>query len=123
MNALSQSWPERQEPLFCHYMLSPAELLEVRAFAEHIPAGHALVQGSDYLKQTYLQRLLADESTREAVQVFGGYGFVRQLSEGSSQYHVGEIYPDVKTIEIYEEASEFPKWIIARHIFGKDVTG
>lgn len=66
---------------------------------------------------------LAGDFAREAVQVFGGYGFLRELSEDGSHYHVGEIYRDVKIAEIYEGANEIQKWIIARHIFGKDVTG
>jgi alkylation response protein AidB-like acyl-CoA dehydrogenase len=48
---------------------------------------------------------------------------MRELSEDASHYHVGEIYRDVKIAEIYEGANEIQKWIIARHIFGKDVTG
>lgn len=71
----------------------------------------------------YYSTNLAGDFAREAVQVFGGYGFMRELSEDASHYHVGEIYRDVKIAEIYEGANEIQKWIIARHIFGKDVTG
>lgn len=71
----------------------------------------------------YYSTNLAGDFAREAVQVFGGYGFMRELSEDGSHYHVGEIYRDVKIAEIYEGANEIQKWIIARHIFGKDVTG
>jgi 4-oxalocrotonate tautomerase len=45
MTAQSRSGPERQEPLLYHDMLSPAELLdvraEVRAFAERVVAPRA----------------------------------------------------------------------------------
>lgn len=66
---------------------------------------------------------LAGDFAREAVQIFGGYGFMKELSHDGSHYHVGEIYRDVKISEIYEGANEIQKWIIARQIFGKDVTG
>lgn len=71
----------------------------------------------------YYATNLAGDFAREAVQVFGGYGFMRELSHDNSHYHVGEIYRDVKIAEIYEGANEIQKWIIARTIFGKDVTG
>lgn len=71
----------------------------------------------------YYATNLASEFAREAVQIFGGYGFMRELSHDGSHYHVGEIYRDVKISEIYEGANEVQKWIIARQIFGKDVTG
>lgn len=71
----------------------------------------------------YYATNLAGDFAREAVQVFGGYGFMKELSHDGSHYHVGEIYRDVKISEIYEGANEVQKWIIARQIFGKDVTG
>jgi len=71
----------------------------------------------------YYATNLAGDFAREAVQIFGGYGFMRELSHDNSHYHVGEIYRDVKIAEIYEGANEIQKWIIARHIFGKDITG
>jgi len=71
----------------------------------------------------YYATNLAAEFAREAVQIFGGYGFMRELSHDGSHYHVGEIYRDAKIAEIYEGANEIQKWIIARKIFGKDITG
>lgn len=66
---------------------------------------------------------VAGDFAREAVQIFGGYGFMRELAHDGSHYHVGEIYRDVKIAEIYEGANEIQKWIIARQIFGKEVVG
>jgi alkylation response protein AidB-like acyl-CoA dehydrogenase len=37
--------------------------------------------------------------------------------------HVGEIYRDLKIAEIYEGANEVQKWIVARKIFGEDISG
>jgi alkylation response protein AidB-like acyl-CoA dehydrogenase len=57
---------------------------------------------------------LAGEFAREGVQIFGGYGFMRELSHDGSRY---------KIAEIYEGSNEIQKWIVARAIFGKDLTG
>jgi len=66
---------------------------------------------------------LAADFARDGVQIFGGYGFVQELAHDGSQYHVEEIYRDCKISEIYEGANEIQKWVIARNIFGKDLTG
>jgi butyryl-CoA dehydrogenase len=62
----------------------------------------------------------AADIARDAVQIFGGYGFIRQLSHDSSTYKVEEIYRDCKVTEIYEGTNEIQKMIISRTIFGKD---
>lgn len=62
----------------------------------------------------------AAEMAREAIQIFGGYGYMRQLSHDGSSYKVEEIYRDCKIAEIYEGTNEIQKLIIARAIFGKD---
>ncbi len=66
---------------------------------------------------------LAGEFARDAVQIFGGYGFMRELAADGSHYRVEEIYRDCKIAEIYEGANEIQKLVIARSIFGKDITG
>lgn len=66
---------------------------------------------------------LAGEFAREAVQIFGGYGFMRELATDGSRYHVEEVYRDCKIAEIYEGTNEIQKLVIARGIFGKDITG
>ncbi|MES2126346.1 MAG: acyl-CoA dehydrogenase family protein [Pseudomonadota bacterium] len=66
---------------------------------------------------------LAGEFAREAVQIFGGYGFMRELGADQSHYRVEEIYRDCKIAEIYEGTNEIQKLVIARAIFGKDITG
>lgn len=66
---------------------------------------------------------LAGEFARDAVQVFGGYGFMRELAADQSHYRVEEIYRDCKISEIYEGTNEIQKLVIARAIFGKDITG
>jgi len=71
----------------------------------------------------YYATQLAGEFARDGVQIFGGYGFMRELSHDQSRYHVEEVYRDAKIAEIYEGANEIQKWIIARTIFGKEITG
>ena len=62
------------------------------------------------------------DMARDAVQIFGGYGFMRELRHDQSTYKVEEIYRDCKIAEIYEGTNEIQKLIIARAIFGKDLT-
>lgn len=66
---------------------------------------------------------LASEFAREGVQIFGGYGYTAELGADGSHYHVEQVYRDCKIAEIYEGTNEIQKWVIARTIFGKDVTG
>ena len=47
--------------------------------------------------------------TVEAVQVHGGYGFVKE-------YHVERLMRDAKITQIYEGTSEIQKVVIARNI-------
>lgn len=66
---------------------------------------------------------LAGDIARDGVQIFGGYGFMRELAADGSRYRVEEIYRDCKIAEIYEGTNEIQKLVIARNIFGKDMTG
>lgn len=61
----------------------------------------------------------AGDMARDAVQIFGGYGFMKILAHDQSRYKVEEIYRDCKIAEIYEGTNEIQKMIIARAIFGK----
>jgi len=65
----------------------------------------------------------AGDMARDAVQIFGGYGYMRLLEHDQSTYKVEEIYRDCKVAEIYEGTNEIQKFIIAREIFGKEITG
>ncbi|MGW5515081.1 acyl-CoA dehydrogenase family protein [Nocardia africana] len=60
---------------------------------------------------------------RDAVQVFGGLGFTRELGADGTPGPVEAIYRDSKIGEIYEGANEVQKWIIARQLLGRDITG
>lgn len=66
---------------------------------------------------------LAVDVARDAIQVCGAYGFVRELAGTGERMPLESIYRDAKIGEIYEGANEIQKWVIARNIFGRQFTG
>lgn len=52
---------------------------------------------------------VAMEQTVEAVQIHGGYGFVKE-------YHVERLMRDAKITQIYEGTSEVQKIVISRNV-------
>jgi alkylation response protein AidB-like acyl-CoA dehydrogenase len=66
---------------------------------------------------------LANDIARDALQVHGGYGFVRQVGATGETYRLEEIYRDAKVLEIFEGANEVLQWVIARALIGRDLTG
>ena len=54
---------------------------------------------------------VAMDVTIEAVQIHGGYGFVKE-------YHVERLMRDAKITQIYEGTSEIQKLVISRGILG-----
>lgn len=70
-------------------------------------------QGKDYATAAAMAKLYASEvamkSTVEAVQVHGGYGYVKE-------YHVERLMRDAKITQIYEGTSEIQRLVIGRSI-------
>ncbi len=70
-------------------------------------------QGKPYIKEASMAKLysskVAVENALDAIQVHGGYGYVRE-------YHVERFLRDAKITEIYEGTSEIQKLIIAREL-------
>lgn len=70
-------------------------------------------QGKDYIKAAAMAKLYASDVamwvTTEAVQIHGGYGYVKE-------YHVERHMRDAKITQIYEGTSEIQKLVIAREI-------
>ncbi|MBK7104170.1 MAG: acyl-CoA dehydrogenase [Ignavibacteriae bacterium] len=66
-----------------------------------------------YIKQASMAKLFASkvavQNSLEAVQIHGGYGYVRE-------YHVERFLRDSKITEIYEGTSEIQKLVIAREL-------
>ncbi|AZC18553.1 acyl-CoA dehydrogenase family protein [Pseudomonas sp. CMR5c] len=66
---------------------------------------------------------LAVDVARDAIQVCGAYGFVRELKETSTYFPLESIYRDAKIGEIYEGANEVQRWVVARNLFGRELIG
>ncbi len=90
--------------------------------ASRMDAGEPFPEPEAAMAKWYATNL-AGEFARDGVQIFGGYGFMKELAADTSRYRVEEIYRDCKIAEIYEGTNEIQKLVIARAIFGKDITG
>lgn len=70
-------------------------------------------QGLEYGHASAMAKLYASkvamETTVEAVQIHGGYGFVKE-------YHVERLMRDAKITQIYEGTSEIQKIVISRNL-------
>jgi len=70
-------------------------------------------QGRPHWSQAAMAKLFAAETamqvTTDAVQIHGGYGFIRE-------YHVERHFRDAKITQIYEGTSQIQKLVIARHL-------
>ncbi|RZJ76171.1 MAG: acyl-CoA dehydrogenase [Flavobacterium sp.] len=73
-------------------------------------------QGQSYTLAGSMAKLFASkvamDVTVEAVQIHGGYGFVKE-------YHVERLMRDAKITQIYEGTSEIQKMVISRSIISK----
>ena len=73
-------------------------------------------QGMDYSNASAMAKLYASQVamdvTVEAVQVHGGYGYVKE-------YHVERMMRDAKITQIYEGTSEIQKIVISRSLLSK----
>lgn len=70
-------------------------------------------QGKYFAKEGAMAKLFASQTamdtTIEAVQIHGGYGFVKE-------YHVERLMRDAKITQIYEGTSEIQKIVISREV-------
>lgn len=66
-----------------------------------------------YVKESAMAKLFASQTamdvTNEAIQIHGGYGYVKE-------YHVERMMRDAKITQIYEGTSEIQRLVIAREI-------
>jgi len=105
------------KPIFKHQAISN----KLANMATDLEASRLLVhraawlkdQGKPYANAAAMAKLYAAEAamkhTVEAVQVHGGYGFVKE-------YHVERLMRDAKITQIYEGTSEIQRIVIARGI-------
>ena len=70
-------------------------------------------QGMNIIKEAAMAKLFASETamrtTTEAIQILGGYGYVKE-------YDVERYFRDAKILEIGEGTSEIQRIIIAKNI-------
>jgi len=70
-------------------------------------------QGKNIIKEGAMAKLFASETamktTTEAIQILGGYGYVKE-------YDVERYFRDAKILEIGEGTSEIQRLIIAKNI-------
>lgn len=90
--------------------------------AMRVSAGRALIHAAAQAKDrgqavtqfSAMSKLFASESamwiTTQAVQIFGGYGYVKD-------YPVERLFRDAKITEIYEGTSEIQRIVIARELY------
>jgi alkylation response protein AidB-like acyl-CoA dehydrogenase len=80
-------------------------------------AAAAKDRGEPITLQASMAKLAASEAavavTTDAVQVFGGYGYVKD-------FPVERLFRDAKVTEIYEGTSEIQRVVIARELFAHD---
>ncbi|MFQ5986939.1 MAG: acyl-CoA dehydrogenase, partial [Thermoplasmata archaeon] len=89
--------------------------------ATEIDAARLLIQqaadlrdrGKEYTKVASMAKLFASDlavrASREAIQIYGGYGYLRD-------YPVEKRYRDAKITELYEGTSEIQRLVIAREL-------
>ncbi len=103
----------------CEYEMIQSKLAEM---ATRIDAARLLVYRAAAMKDAGIERFskeaamakyMASEacmySVREAVQIYGGYGYTKD-------YAVERFFRDAKVMEIYEGTSEIQKIVIARNL-------
>lgn len=70
-------------------------------------------QGKDFVQAAAMAKLfasqVAQDVTTEAVQIHGGYGYVKE-------YHVERLMRDAKITQIYEGTTEIQKMVISREL-------
>ncbi|HUQ20110.1 MAG TPA: acyl-CoA dehydrogenase family protein [Gemmatimonadaceae bacterium] len=82
----------------------------------HLTA-NAKDRGVNVKQACSMSKLMASETamycTNQAVQIFGGYGYVKD-------YPVERYFRDAKVTEIYEGTSEIQRIVIARELYARD---
>jgi alkylation response protein AidB-like acyl-CoA dehydrogenase len=78
-----------------------------------LQAAYIKDQGESFVKEAAMAKLFASktamEVTTEAIQIHGGYGYVKE-------FHVERMMRDAKITEIYEGTSEIQRIVISREL-------
>ncbi|MFB4264794.1 acyl-CoA dehydrogenase family protein [Nonomuraea sp. GTA35] len=90
--------------------------MEARTHTARLAYYHAaekMVAGAPFKKEAAIAKLVSSnaamDNSREATQIFGGYGFM-------NEFPVGRFYRDAKILEIGEGTSEVQRMLIARQL-------
>ena len=82
-------------------------------------AAAAKDRGEQITQYSSMSKLFASETamlvTTQAIQIFGGYGYVKE-------YPVERLFRDAKVTEIYEGTSEIQRIVIARELYSHSPT-
>ncbi len=112
----------KERKAFGHYLSEHQAIqFKLAEMATKVDAARLLVwyaaylkdQGQNFVKAAAQAKLyaseIAQEVTTEAVQIHGGYGYVKE-------YHVERLMRDAKITQIYEGTSEIQKMVISREL-------
>jgi alkylation response protein AidB-like acyl-CoA dehydrogenase len=112
----------KERRAFGHYLSEHQAIqFKLAEMATKIDAARLLIwhaaylkdQGKNFVKAAAQAKLfasqIAQEVTTEAVQIHGGYGYVKE-------YHVERMMRDAKITQIYEGTSEIQKMVISREL-------
>jgi alkylation response protein AidB-like acyl-CoA dehydrogenase len=90
--------------------------MEARAHTARLAyyaAAAKMVRGEPFKKEASIAKLVSSnaamDNSRDATQIFGGYGFM-------NEFPVGRFYRDAKILEIGEGTSEVQRMLIAREL-------
>ncbi|MEV0146280.1 MULTISPECIES: acyl-CoA dehydrogenase family protein [unclassified Nonomuraea] len=90
--------------------------MEARAHTARLAYYHAaerMLAGESFKKEAAIAKLVSSnaamDNSRDATQIFGGYGFM-------NEFPVGRFYRDAKILEIGEGTSEVQRMLIARQL-------
>jgi short-chain 2-methylacyl-CoA dehydrogenase len=101
-----------------HYQAIQFKIAEMEARAHtarlaYYAAAAKMLRGEKFKKEAAIAKLVASnaamDNSRDATQIFGGYGFM-------NEFPVGRFYRDAKILEIGEGTSEVQKMLIAREL-------
>lgn len=124
----------RRADAMSHEIWMPEEIIALRAeartavetvvapVATRLDRGDRSAEPEAAMAKAYGTRVAVD-TVRDAMQIYGGYGFAREVSETGESVRLEELYRDAKILEIFEGANELQQWVIARNLIGRDVTG
>jgi short-chain 2-methylacyl-CoA dehydrogenase len=101
-----------------HYQAIQFKIADMEARAHtarlaYYAAAAKMLRGEPFKKEAAIAKLVASnaamDNSRDATQVFGGYGFM-------NEFPVGRFYRDAKILEIGEGTSEVQRMLIARQL-------